>query len=1431
MSRSGDASPDSPEIALADLIEEINERLRAGEPVVLESYASRYPQLAPRLEELLPTLRALAELSRGGRGSRAVGAPSEPNRGLEPLPGMLGDFRIFREIGRGGMGVVYEAQQMLLGRRVALKVLPFAGVLDSRELQRFRNEAQAAASLKHPNIVTIFSVGSDRGIHYYAMDYIEGQTLAEVIRQLRTKHSPRRQREEDVAEPEPTRPADRQSIGSEHPEEIATIAETAHDSQGVVWTRVAPRTADFFRTAARWGIQAAEALEHAHQMGVVHRDIKPSNLLIDSVGRLMVTDFGLAQTQAGMQLTMTGDVVGTLRYMSPEQAQGNRRVLDYRTDIYSLGVTLYELLTLRPPFESDDRHTLLHQVLEGSVKPLRQIDPAIPRDLETVVMKAMAAEPQARYTTAQELADDLRRFLEHQPVRVRRPSLVDRAAYWSRRHRPVVWSAAVSLAVIVAALGTSTVLVLRAYRGEAEQRAAAEASSNLATKNYEEARQAVRQMLTRVADEQVGAIPEMKEIRRRLLEDAVAFYTQLLELNAEDPAVYSDRAEAYTLLARYAEARADLKRAVELAPDNAAYQFQLGAFLGACPDVAYRDLGRAVVHTKRAVDLEPRNAAYLGELIVANVRLREPAEAQAAIQQLVAITPPTARGFADRAQACLVAGDPQAALAWAEKAVALEPAAEWTQLPLAESLAALGERQRAMDVVNRVFERSAARADCEMPAHWAHLLVKMGDDERALPLISQAIKINLRPQDVRTFYFYDTRAEIYYRLGRRAEALADLDKSLELGPFRSFAYKRRGRVHFDLKNYDLALRDIAKAVELKPDDLSNVRWISLHEVAACPDESFRQGILRLIDKSVALNPGLAEAITIRGLAYRLFGNLEEEIARLEQVGRESLATAEHQSRLTELRCWQLGQYSAPADARKDNGDHWRALASTPDGKLVAGGICGAGVDMSLIDFTLARYNANGTLDTTFGTKGKVKTSFGATDMLNGVVVLQQNYTAPDGSVVPAGTIYAGGHNGTRGETHTTLLARYTSSGKLDTAFGSGGLAVHKEPPAEALGLAFWDKDPGMSVEPRILQTGYTTSGDLVLVCYTLDGNLDTSFGSGGVVVDSIIKPSSDELPSQEIQLGNAVASDAQGRILVGCSVYKPGETFSNDFAVARYTAAGELDTDFGAGKGCVLTDFGGIDDVRSIAVDPSSGEISVAGMTDEIAELGSRQLAVATYDGWGTPLRQTITPIGASSEGWKVAYLPSDRIIVAGTATLPGGSGSDVAVACYMADTLALDPDFGPVIPSVSICDASASEGDSGATNFNFLVSLSSGRHGGVTLSYATANGTATTANKDYKAISGTLTFVPGEISKWLTVSVIGDTKIESDETFFVNLSNALNATIGDGQGLGTIWNDDPAPASTSSWALAVDQVLAEGGRSGSDKILEPEAVDLLLYR
>ena len=308
------------------------------------------------------------------------------------------------------MGVVYEAIQLSLSRRVAVKVLPLASSLDSRQLERFKNEAHAAAQLHHTNIVPVFAVGCERSVHFYAMQLIEGHSLADVIRDLRRVAGKFLPPDEQATDPAPrltpyaspfprsspfsfsadqTQPFLQRKGGAESVAPAATpeVLTTLHGQKGSA----------FFRSVALLALQAAEALDYAHRLGVVHRDIKPANLLLDMRGTLWVTDFGLARMYADNSLTQPGDLIGTLRYMSPEQASGRAVVLDQRTDIYSLGITLFELLTLERAVTGLTREQLLHQINDVDAAPARSINKAVPQELETIVVKATAKDPADRY--------------------------------------------------------------------------------------------------------------------------------------------------------------------------------------------------------------------------------------------------------------------------------------------------------------------------------------------------------------------------------------------------------------------------------------------------------------------------------------------------------------------------------------------------------------------------------------------------------------------------------------------------------------------------------------------------------------------------------------------------------------------------------------------------------------------------------------------------------------------------------------------------------------------------------------------------------------------------------------------------------------------------------------------------------------------------
>lgn len=372
----------------------------------------------------------------------------------------LGDFRLLREIGRGGMGIVYEADQLSLGRRVALKTLPFVVHLVDQRLDRFHLEARIAATLAHPHIVPVHAIGCEEGIHYYAMQLIVGKSLACLINDW------------SGGRPASTGAVDGSAtaIGRTNPVVAGSTASTLKELAAANGDALESdkRAAKRFDEIVNVGIQAAEALDYAHQRGVLHRDVKPANLLIDSTGKTWVTDFGLARLAEDGGLTRTGDLVGTLRYASPERLRNRGTLVDQRADVYSLGMTLYEALALVPPFEGSEGSDLLHQILEEELPALRQRDRRIPLDLETIVAKAIEKEPAARYESADELAADLRRFQQGQPIIARPATLGDRLGKWARRHRALVRATAAFSATLVGVLLLGTLLLRRSLEQTAE---------------------------------------------------------------------------------------------------------------------------------------------------------------------------------------------------------------------------------------------------------------------------------------------------------------------------------------------------------------------------------------------------------------------------------------------------------------------------------------------------------------------------------------------------------------------------------------------------------------------------------------------------------------------------------------------------------------------------------------------------------------------------------------------------------------------------------------------------------------------------------------------------------------------------------------------------------------------------------------------------
>ena len=545
------------------LLEEFAERLRGGQSPLIAEYEAAYPQCAAEIRELFPAVQAMEHIAlhRHQNSNSGVTAAEVPDR--------LGDFRIVREIGRGGMGIVYEAQQESLSRRVAVKVLPRSALLNPTTLQRFEREAHTAAHLHHTNIVPVFGVGEHEGFHYIVMQLIQGVGLDRILGQsLPSTEPPAQPAAAEQAEPSRLRGA---GFG-----------------QALPMRELLSPGSQRWQIVARIGIQAAMGLDYAHRRGTLHRDIKPANLLIDDQGTVWISDFGLAKAMDHDDVSQTGDVVGTLRYMAPERFRGQ---VDARSDIYSLGLTLYELLTLRPAFERSSPSVLMKRIVEEQPVRPRLVNKAIPSDLEIIVLKAMAPDPTHRYATAGELADDLGRFLDDRPICARRVGPAERLWRWARRNRVVAGliGLAVALLVLVAVVASAGYVrvsranaqVNEALAGESQQREKAEAVSSLTLEALDGIfEQYVPNRVSADAEPAIGdsegssvrlsAQPVLSKGAAILLERMLVFYERLSQENAGDAGLRRRIADAnrrvgdiHRRLGHFEQAKATYLKAID----------------------------------------------------------------------------------------------------------------------------------------------------------------------------------------------------------------------------------------------------------------------------------------------------------------------------------------------------------------------------------------------------------------------------------------------------------------------------------------------------------------------------------------------------------------------------------------------------------------------------------------------------------------------------------------------------------------------------------------------------------------------------------------------------------------------------------------------------------------------------------------------------
>ncbi|MCC7014806.1 MAG: protein kinase [Planctomycetes bacterium] len=519
-------APASDEERLDELVVECLERMEREGEAALESVAGAHPSLATRLRARISALR----------GAGLIG---ESGAATEDFPERLGDFRLLRRLGGGGMGVVYLARQESLGREVALKVIRPEHMYFPGARERFRREVELVARLQHPGIVPVLVFGEERGVPYFAMEYVLGASLGEVLDALRA---------EEPARLEGARILD------------ALLARTGEARPELVPPLFAGSWADACVRIAR---EIAEALEHVHRRGIVHRDIKPSNVMITREGRVMLLDFGLSSSQGIDRLTRTGTVLGSLPYASPEQLRDGPSAVDVRSDVYALGVLLYEALALRLPFEAPSAAALQQQIIDARAPSLAGVNGAVSWELETVCATAMELDPARRYASAAELARDLDNVLARRPIEARRASAWLRTRRWVQRNPARAAALAASALFVVGApsiyawqqrersleIAAKNLELDAAFRAEQELRATADAQRARAEQNLAAALGAVETMLTQVGESDLREVPEAEDVRHRLLQRALEFYQGFVRTEGGTPELERELCAAHERIA------------------------------------------------------------------------------------------------------------------------------------------------------------------------------------------------------------------------------------------------------------------------------------------------------------------------------------------------------------------------------------------------------------------------------------------------------------------------------------------------------------------------------------------------------------------------------------------------------------------------------------------------------------------------------------------------------------------------------------------------------------------------------------------------------------------------------------------------------------------------------------------------------------------
>jgi serine/threonine protein kinase/Tfp pilus assembly protein PilF len=895
------------------LAEDFLARERRGDRPSVAEYLARYPDLAVEIEELFPVLVEMEVARHGGDETRAQAVDR------------LGDYRILREIGRGGMGVVYEAEQESLGRRVALKVLRSESSTP-QQTGRFECEARSAAKLHHTNIVPVFGVGQEAGVHYYVMQFIPGQPLDEVLKEVRllrqsgcarlSVQARSNERDHDV------RPAARdvavtlvggivpvsanaesqaadRSVGSTvalltaddrsartAPQAVGAQSSNASSSGNVLSssTDLAGSGRLYAQAAARIGVQVADALEYAAEQGIIHRDIKPSNILLDMHGTAWVTDFGLAKVIGQEGLTQTGDLVGTLRYMAPERFRGQA---DRCGDVYGLGLTLYELLALEPAFDESDRVQLIRRITDEGPPRLSKADSSIRRDLATIVHKAMSRDQADRYSTAGELAADLRRFLDDRPILARRPSLFDRALKLSRRYRSAVIVGVIGTILALATLAGSLGWITRDRSARLElterevTRALLEAAEFQRRAKWPEALETVKRAEGFLA---VGAGERLRNRVRGLRKDvdmalrldeirqprplrkksgvdasldwernySAAFRDYGIDVVALDPRVPGEQIRTSSI------AR-ELTAALDHWADMRTRVFPAG-------DVSWKRL----IAVARAADPDPwrdrlRTALEQGDRLTPNKLAQEAPVDELPIATLELLLPQL---------------DKKHQLPVLRKAQRKHPDDHWINFKLAYGLDYEPPPLQNQDEAIRFYTAAIACRPRHAPAHFylAHVLYQRGRGDEAIAALQSAIEL-----DPDYTWPSGLLCQIYLERGQVEQAIGESRRLLERNVNDADAHVALARLLLRSGKTNDAIQEYETAITLKPTDamlLNNFAWL----LVTWPDKRVRNTVraLELAKSALKLDQKSGGAWNTLGVACFRAGDLPGAITALER---------------------------------------------------------------------------------------------------------------------------------------------------------------------------------------------------------------------------------------------------------------------------------------------------------------------------------------------------------------------------------------------------------------------------------------------------------------------------------------------------------------------------------------------------------------------